>query len=150
MMDFSFDEWFVIVSIALFAGTVWHVRAKRTREIARQKRKYDDRILREKRHALQMAHLRTEVLRTRLIVDAWLLRHPEATTRHPGAKIVLVAHMDALRAYYVAEGCIESLGPTETVKHYNNVYWRAVWQAYSLGNVRILPPCPYEVVDAHR
>ncbi len=148
MLSFSFDEWFGIFSIALFAGTVWHVRAMRTREIARQKRKYEERILREIRDTLQMAHLRTEVLRTRLIVDAWLGRHPKANMSHPGAKIVLIAHMDALRACNDAEGCVRSLAPTETVKQYNNVYWRAVWLAYSLGGVRTLPPCPYETESA--
>lgn len=144
MTKFNFDEWYVIVSIALFAGTVWHVREKRMREILWQKRRHDERIAREKERLAKLALLSTEVVRTRLIVDAWLLRHPNASLRHPGAKVVLITHMNALREYHEMEGCKHYLYPSETVRQYDNAYWRAVWHVYGHGNTRTLPKCPLE------
>ena len=148
MFDLSFWDWYWIIGTALVIGTAHYlIVANIERErIRRAQVAHEEQSLKLclKQQKAKLYALRTEVVRTRYMVDAWLSRNPRATLRHPGAKIVLHDHMNALRAFFDHEGCVQYASPDETAKQYDNPYWRAVWHIYHHGNVRALPPCPLE------
>lgn len=148
MFDLTYDEWYLLVAFAIVAGSIqYQIEAfKEKRRLRIKKNALTEELgrLRAKQRLSKQYALRTEVVRTRYMVDAWLLRHPNATLRHPRAKIVLRDHMNALKAFLEHEGCVQYTYPDETAKQYDNPYWRAVWHIYHHGNVRALPPCPLE------
>lgn len=148
MFEFTFEEWYWLVAIAILFGTIHHrfivARELRRRRAAEAVKREKAAVLRVKKQRTTQYALRTEVVRTRYMVDAWLVRHPNATLRHPGAKVVLHWHISALRTFFEHEGCREDVCMVSTLKQYDDEYWRAVWRVYHHGNVRQLPPCPLE------
>ncbi len=144
MFDFTFEEWYWLCSVALIMGTIWHLRSLQLQKAQKVIAERKAHLARTKEKEANLARLRNEVVRTRYMLDAWLIRHGEATLRHPGAKVHLIIHMNALRAYHEADGGATYSNPGETVRQYDNPYWRAVWHIYHHGNVRCLPPCPFE------
>ena len=149
MLDLTYSEWYLLIAFAIVAGSIqYHIGAlKEQRRLRIEKNALTEEFdrLRAKQKLAKQYALRTEVVRTRYMVDAWLLRHPSATLRHPGAKIVLNDHLNALRAFFDHEGCVQYTYPDTVAKQYDNAYWRALWHVYHHGNVRNLPPCPLEI-----
>lgn len=148
MFDFTFEEWYWLCSVALIMGTIWHLYDLRLKQAKKVITHHEAKLAAAKKCAAtkkaKLSHLQTEAVRTRLMLDAWLLRNPRATLSHPGAKVVLIHHMNALHAYHEAEGTFTYAYPGETIRHYDSPYWRAVWHVYHHGRVRSLPSCPLE------
>ena len=136
------SSYYLTAVIALYVFILFVVKELSWRASLREKNARKHRDARDKQKQAQLAHLGSEVVRTRLMVDAWLSRFPNATLRHPGAKIVLIAHMDALRAYHELAGSVQYVYPRETVKQYDNAYWRAVWHVLRCSGTVIAPRSP--------
>lgn len=148
MFNLTYDEWYWLIAFAVVAGSIQYqvgvFKEQRRLRIEKSALTETLRLLREKKKEATRYALRTEVVRTRYMVDAWLLRHPHATLRHPGAKIVLHDHLNALKEFFEHEECFQYTYPDGTAKQYDNPYWRAVWHIYHHGNARALPSCPFD------
>jgi len=145
MFDLTFDEWYVIASIALLFGTIWHVYDVRRREMNRQKERHERERIRTKKREAKIKDLTTEVLRTRYVVDVWLLRNPTLSLCHKSAREVLGQHLTALRQFHEFAGRKHYREWDKGVTQHDDPYWRAIWHiALANRHVRELPPLPFE------
>ena len=145
MFDLSFDEWYLVISVAVLFGTAWHVYDVRRRELKQHRERCEREHVHTKKRVAKIAELTTEVLRTRYMVDAWLLRNPTLSLCHPDAKGVMAQHLTALRAFHEFAGRKHSRDWDPSVTQYDDPYWRAIWHiALANRHVRDLPPLPFE------
>ncbi len=146
MFNFTPEEWYWLCGVAVIVATAHHQFSRYVecvrKERAIRRAEMELNTLRAKKSTIEKRRLATEVVRTRLMVDAWLLRNPHADLR--GGKGVLAEHVNALRAYHKHMGTFSYKYPGETTLHYDSPYWRAIWHVYHHGRVRCLPPCPLE------
>lgn len=156
MLGLSFEEWYWLVSVALIMGTIHHLLAtaqeNKKAHIAKAHRHAEFERYRKVRHTAKVSQLTSEVPRTRLMLESWILRHPHASLRHPGAKIALWEHVVALRAIHETLGTPSYRYPEDTAGawmiQFDDPYWRAIWHLYTSGGpFRKLPsiPEPYPV-----
>jgi|GEM_PF-5377659 len=140
------SEWYWAISFAVVMGTAHHSLVRLSVERCMRHAAYvkheNLKKKRGKEHSLALANLSTEVVRSRLMVDAWILRNPRAGTR--GGKYVLYAHLKALRAYHRQKGTLRYFYPESVEEQYDDPYWRAVWHVTHSGCKQTIPPCPLE------
>lgn len=145
MFDLTFDEWYGLISSAVLFGTVWHIYDVQKREMKQQQERYERECMRTKRREAKIKDLTTEVLRSRYVVDAWLLRNPTLSLCHPDAKVVMADHLKALQSFHEFAGRKHSHTWDTSVTQYDDPYWRAIWHIVLANrHIRDLPPLPFE------
>ena len=145
MFDLSFDEGYWVVSCALLFGTVWHVCDRYRREVRKFAERHERERVRAKKREVKIGELTTEVVRTRYVLDAWLLRNPTVSLCHGSAREVLSQHLAALRAFHEFVGRKQHREWDTSVTQHDDPYWRAIWHiALANRHVPELPPLPFE------